>query len=321
MTIFFQHVGEKGGQRDFPRTIGTPQSGLVVFTFDNVRKQLGHLPETEMDQLERDCKRLAPDGFQIWSIPSGAKSVLRTLVVGDYLLLLESVGPGGVFAYGGIIVARPSQECFDLSVHLWGENRFPLIVFMRGNLTSYRWYDFCEALGYRQNWNPAGMTSRVLTKRLLNSPYTDEAGLIVAALGGMIELEPESASHDLALLDIAELDMPDEEGRQVLRAHLMRERSARLIRNFKAQLKDFSCTACGFDFRKVYGELGHRFIEAHHKLPLSEGGSDRVSLLDDLEPVCSNCYRILHRRYPALTTEDLKHALAESYEAHSRGKP
>jgi hypothetical protein len=256
MTVFFQHVGEKGGARDFPKTIGMPKSGLVVFNFDDVKDRLGHLSEWEIDQLERDCKKFAPDGFQIWGIPSGAKSVLRTLMVGDYLLLLESVGPGGVFAYGGIILARPSQECFDLSIDLWGENRFPLIVFMRGNLTSYRWYDFCGALGYKQNWNPAGMTSRVMTERLAASPYIDEPGLIAAALGGTIELEPQGGSPDLSFLDIAELDMPNEEGRQVLRAHLIRERSARLVREFKAQLKDFSCAACGFDFRNIYGELG-----------------------------------------------------------------
>jgi hypothetical protein len=59
------------------------------------------------------------------------------MAVSDYLLLLEAIGPGGTFAYIGRVIAIPSKECFDLSMHLWGEQRFPLIVFLKGGLTSY----------------------------------------------------------------------------------------------------------------------------------------------------------------------------------------
>jgi hypothetical protein len=136
MTIFFQHVGEKGGARDFPRTIGTPETGLVRFTFDDLAPYLDHLEPPERERLAAETALQAPEGFQIWGIPSGAKSVLRSLAPGDYLLLLESPGPGGTFVYGGRIIAAPTKECFDLSMHLWGEQRFPLIVFMRGRLTN-----------------------------------------------------------------------------------------------------------------------------------------------------------------------------------------
>lgn len=143
MTIYFQHVGEKGGLLDFPKTIGCAPNGLVTFHFDDIRSYLDNISESEKQTLGRATESLSPEGFQIWGIPSGAKSVLRSLGVGDILLLLEAIGPGGTFAYGGRVIAFPSKESFRLSRHLWGEERFPLIVFLKGFLTNYRWHDFC----------------------------------------------------------------------------------------------------------------------------------------------------------------------------------
>jgi len=132
MTVFFQHVGEKGGSRDFPRTIGTQKDGLKYLHFAELIPHLKNLTANELEQLKRDTSERAPDGFQVWGIPSGAKAILRDFQNGDYLLLLEAVGPGGSFAYAGRAIAMPPKECFDLSMHLWGEQRFPLIVFLKG---------------------------------------------------------------------------------------------------------------------------------------------------------------------------------------------
>ena len=263
MTVYFQHVGEAGGARDFSRTIGTPGMGLKLFRHDDVAPHLLQLPQGELESLRRETEQYAPDGFQVWGIPSGAKSVLRAFEIGDYLLLLEAAGPGGSFAYAGRAIAKPSRECFELSQHLWGEERFPLIVFLKGNLTSFRWIDFCENLGYRTNWNPAGQTYRVQYERLVASRYMDEDGLIRAVAGGPIELDSSTAPDEAPFQDAAELDFHDDEGRLVLRQHLYRERSAKLVREFKRRLVDFSCRVCGFDFKKVYGQIGRSFIEAH----------------------------------------------------------
>src|SRR5262245_52148698 len=126
MTVFFQHVGEAGGTRDFPRTIGNVKDGLRHFDFAEVEPHLSHLGGGEIEQLRRDTALFSPDGFQVWGIPSGARSVLNAFQVGDYLLLLEAVGPGGGFYYVGRAIAKPSRECFELSQRLWGEQRFPL---------------------------------------------------------------------------------------------------------------------------------------------------------------------------------------------------
>lgn len=313
MTAYFQHVGEAGGARDFPRTIGTPKAGLRHFTYADVAPHLTQLPSAEIALLGRETEKFAPEGFQIWGIPSGARTVLNSFEVGDYLLLLEAVGPGGSFAYAGRAVAKPSQECFALSEYLWGEQRFPLIVFLKGHLTNFRWIKFCENLGYSTNWNPAGQTYRIQHERLITSPFVDEDGLIRAVAGGPISLEPSAAPGDVPFQDPAELDFDDEEGRQLLRQHLQRERSSRLVQEFKRSLADWSCRVCGFDFAKVYGEVGVHFIEAHHTKPVAELEPGETVRIKDLLAVCSNCHRMLHRQYPAMAWETLREVMAQTF--------
>lgn len=56
------------------------------------------------------------------------------------------------------------------------------------------------------------------------------------------------------------------------------------------------CMICGFDFGKMYGELGKDYIEVHHIVPLSK--QDEEVVIDpakDLVCVCANCHRMLHR--------------------------
>ena len=88
---------------------------------------------------------------------------------------------------------------------------------------------------------------------------------------------------------------PMSEGK-VLEMHLTRhERNPRLralcIRHYGAV-----CQVCGFDFEKVYGAIGHNFIEVHHKWPLSAIEDEHeVDPIRDLVPLCSNCHSMIHR--------------------------
>jgi 5-methylcytosine-specific restriction enzyme A len=93
VTIYFQHVGEAGGGRDFPKTIGTPKAGLRYFSFKDINEHVDRLDPEQHAFIQRTLANEAPQGFQIWGIPSGAKSILKNLKAGDYLLLIESIGP------------------------------------------------------------------------------------------------------------------------------------------------------------------------------------------------------------------------------------
>jgi 5-methylcytosine-specific restriction protein A len=65
------------------------------------------------------------------------------------------------------------------------------------------------------------------------------------------------------------------------------------------------CLACGFDFESAYGSLGEGFIEVHHKISLAESGK-RKTTVDDVDVLCSNCHRMIHRNSKPLTLAELK---------------
>lgn len=99
------------------------------------------------------------------------------------------------------------------------------------------------------------------------------------------------------------------EGAATLRTHLRRERSKSLVGRFKKQLKTVACSVCDFDFGKTYGDLGYGFIEAHHKVPVSQLEPGAKTRLEDLAAVCSNCHRMLHKS-GCLSIEDLRSRLS-----------
>jgi len=314
MTTYFQHVGQAGGQRDFPRTIGTAFSGLKQFAYDDIAHQLDTLTQLERDRVRSEAAQISPEGFQIWGIPSGAKSVLRSFSTGDYLLLLENIGDYGKFAYAGRAVSVLPRECYDLSRFLWGEDKFPLIALLKGDLTDFSWTRFCNDFGYKPHWNPAGQTYQVLEERILASPYETEDELIRAFIGRTIELGAAALIDDDAFFEPAEVDFADEEGRKLLRLHVVRERSAALVKKFKASLSSLACSVCDFDFGRAYGAIGRDYVEAHHTKPVQNLEPGEKVSIADLVPVCSNCHRMLHRRCPPLEIGELKKIMAEAYE-------
>ncbi|RWS40118.1 restriction endonuclease [Bacillus mycoides] len=100
------------------------------------------------------------------------------------------------------------------------------------------------------------------------------------------------------------------EGRQILRTHLSYERNSKVIRLAKERFKQqhdgkLFCEICGFDFHKVYGELGKDYIEGHHTIPISQLKEGEKTKIEDIIMVCSNCHRMLHRRKPWLSMDEL----------------
>lgn len=75
------------------------------------------------------------------------------------------------------------------------------------------------------------------------------------------------------------------------------------------EIHGFSCEVCDFNFEKVYGERGKEFIEVHHIDPLYslKGEEQYVNPSTDLIPVCSNCHRMIHRKYDkVLSIEEMR---------------
>ncbi len=113
---------------------------------------------------------------------------------------------------------------------------------------------------------------------------------------------------DASLIDLvnnSSIELPDEElltaeegrEREFLKMHKQRERSSMLValKKERAALSNsLYCEVCDFDFASRYPNLGRGFIECHHKQPIARGV--RITSLDDLSLVCSNCHRMLHRK-------------------------
>lgn len=100
------------------------------------------------------------------------------------------------------------------------------------------------------------------------------------------------------------------EGRIVSRTYQGRQRSREAIERKKKQFLQehgrLFCEVCGFDFGECYGDFGQGYIEAHHKHPLSASMEEHSTQLDDLILLCANCHRIIHRRRPPLSVEELR---------------
>lgn len=96
--------------------------------------------------------------------------------------------------------------------------------------------------------------------------------------------------------------------RDVIQSRVERDRGARA-----ACLAAFgaTCSACGFNFRKVYGELGEGFIHVHHKKPVSQGERE-VDPTTDLVPLCPNCHAMVHQENPPLEVAELRRLIHEN---------
>ena len=68
----------------------------------------------------------------------------------------------------------------------------------------------------------------------------------------------------------------------------------------------YDCAVCDFNFKVTYGDIGETYIEVHHLKPLAEVGEEHlINPIEDLRPVCANCHRMLHRKRPCLSIEEL----------------
>jgi hypothetical protein len=94
-------------------------------------------------------------------------------------------------------------------------------------------------------------------------------------------------------------------------------RNPALIRAAK-QKYGYICQVCQLDFEKQYGVIGKQYVECHHKNPLSELPDQEwergvLTKVEDVTVLCSNCHRMIHRRRPALTIDELRPHVTKSY--------
>ncbi|NOY47855.1 MAG: DUF3578 domain-containing protein [Chlorobi bacterium] len=156
-------------------------------------------------------------------------------------------------------------------------------------------------------------SSKFLTKIDLNSKTRNakhyQAGNIIAKyysndnLPGSNELKSDIKQfleyyENLAYSDSSFSDHTENnhfETKQI-RLHWRIERNSGLSKKVKKK-KGYECEACKMNFVDKYGELGAKYIEAHHLKPISELGIGKfkVDLENDFAVLCSNCHSMIHK--------------------------
>lgn len=149
-----------------------------------------------------------------------------------------------------------------------------------------------------------GETTRRIAQAFADHP--DDMSRIAQATRAAWE---EQVSAGVTGSDVDDDDAYAEEGRAALVTHLRRERNPKLraekIRSVLLRHGSVACEVCEFDFHATYGERGREFIEVHHVVPLHASG-ETITRLADLALLCSNCHRMIHRRVPWLTPDELR---------------
>jgi 5-methylcytosine-specific restriction protein A len=108
-----------------------------------------------------------------------------------------------------------------------------------------------------------------------------------------------------------------EEGQRYTSETVLSARNAKAVK--AAKLKHGTrCQACNFSFKEHYGEVGEGFIEAHHRIELSSSAS-RLTTVDDINVLCSNCHRMVHRKSPPLTLDDLRRIIERNTKREDEG--
>jgi len=189
-----------------------------------------------------------------------------------------------------------SNKPIDLSVKLAGNTTRPLL-YEKGH-TFGKEYDLSKPLNEDE-----------LVKDLNNIL---DLYLELTYRGG---LEAEEFTDEYKPEDV-ELDLTEQ---RQYKAHFRIERSSTNARKVKKAL-GYTCQICEFNFKKKYGEISlskkkEEFIEAHHKVQLSSLPKGEVIKfsIEDFAVLCSNCHKMVHKKNPPYTIEEMKKIIKGSF--------
>jgi hypothetical protein len=206
----------------------------------------------ELMEAHSKVTELASTGFQIWGIPSGAQRVLEPMHTGDFLMLLESTD----FRYVAQVIHRFVQPNYRLSRRIWGEERFPLIILLQGELIGYGWDSFSTAFKFDPKYHMRGNTMRLSDERVAASEFRTEEHFISTILTTKGIRYGDQEADFRAFANNLEVHL-----RQVkIRADQQAFRATVLLKQGAA------CAVCGIGFPEV--------LDAAHLIPKEHDGTD-----------------------------------------------
>ncbi len=144
--------------------------------------------------------------------------------------------------------------------------------------------------------------------------WTPQASGVTIPDNVAYQLEIDWAKHNGSPIPVRSISYPDdinEDGITFYEGEKKEVRVNNYERNPEARaicIKKYgaTCSICGFDFSKKYGEIGEGFIHVHHLKPLSEIRKGYIlDPIKELRPVCPNCHAMLHQRQTPYSIEEL----------------
>lgn len=164
---------------------------------------------------------------------------------------------------------------------------------------------------------------RLYTFRQFQEEIDDETGRVrITGFEQDLELrylvEKRDGWHALAIGDFDEWDHSSNSKEKIvyLEGSKVPVSGSRIERNSRARaacldLHGTKCCICGFDFEKIYGDLGSEFIHVHHLKSISASdGPHIVCPKTDLRPVCPNCHAMIHRNGKNRSIEEIRSLLS-----------
>ncbi len=115
----------------------------------------------------------------------------------------------------------------------------------------------------------------------------------------------QKSSEEKRKIEVFDENIMIQEGIKKLQKTKIYERSLKLrkvaIEHFTKD-GDILCEACKFSYKKFYGEIGKGYIEIHHIKPIFKYEDEELDktievALKNVVPVCSNCHRMIHRKW------------------------
>ena len=238
------------------------------------------------------------------AVMSGKKTVerwscgrSRRLQIGDRIFLIHlGKYPKGIFGSGSI--AKPPKE----GKH-WDEQKAAA-----GERCFFVEVEFDTLL------DPA--TDEILPRELLNSPSFSmmhwDTQMSGVRIPDEVAVELEKLWSKYATGGKVWIPEEVEETEGILEGALRRISVNAYERNPEARRKCIhhygaSCSICGFDFGKQYGDAGKDLIHVHHLRQLADIGKEYyIDPINDLRPICPNCHAIIHRRKPAYSIKEVQ---------------
>lgn len=168
-----------------------------------------------------------------------------------------------------------------------------------------------ESLGIKYRNLPSFSEETIEWKRFesrvdsgeLNTPWNADKTAVLSILLPVLQLlEAQHVQSDETVDFVGDFEI---EGDPYYRKVRGFERS-RLNRALAIEIHGRTCAVCGIDFDAFYGRMANGYIEIHHLTPVSM--MEAPAIVDprtDLVPLCANCHRVAHRRWPPYTPAEM----------------